>query len=1425
LTNSTRDDLDRPTSGRFVRNLALSLSGGALVTLLGATAAHAQDASNAGTNSAGVGQTGTGDATAVGNQSGTNTTQTVTVSGNLGTIQVINQQANVTNTGSAFANTGGNIAIGNASNNTAGATQNGVGGTGAASNNGQAANGSNGSATITTGNASAIGNSSNTNINQEAHGDAHGQLGGILVINQSANVTNSGVALANSGGNGALGNASDNNAGLLQTGNLAGGIAANDGKATNTSDGKATINTGNSSATGNKSETSVTQSATGSAGGELGGIVLINQTSNVLNTGAAVANSGLNGAAGNLSTNGADAEQHVGPPLGGAGDDIAIGSNNGEASNWSGGSASVGTGNASAVGNDSTTNVTQRASSDITGTGGLSLITQNSNVDNIGIAAANSGGNIALGNASDNGDEADPGAGIFQTAPTAGGSAVGVLGNFGLAQNTSDGSGNVGTGSASAAGNRAQTNVSQAATTNGGDFNLYTQTNDVENVGFGLANSGLNASVGNISSSGATTDQRASLPDDDSDIGVGVLGNFGKADNSSNGSASITTGNASAVGNQSQTNIGQEIDPDGLVVPVQTSAVVNAGVGIANSGGNFALGNASDNNASETQRARVGSGNGGTVDIDAGTLVASNNGEASNSSDGTASIATGNASATGNESSTTIDQSSTGQVDGLGLVVNTQAALVTNTGIGVANSGGNVALGNLSQNDSTADQRVRVGSGNDDVDIDAGILTATNSGTAANASDGTADIRTGNASATGNRSATRVSQDEGGSVSGLGGIINTQAAVVVNAGAGIANSGGNLALGNDSNNGNTLTQRALIGSGNGGDVDITALSISAANSGEASNSSDGTARIATGSADATGNSSSTDLNQRETGDVGGLGLVLNTQVGGVANVGLGVANSGGNIALGNVSDNDGDGEGAHLDQRALVGSNNDGDADLLVFGPVLSANAGEASNSSDGTADIRTGGAQGQGNVSTTSLNQSQDGSIDNLGLAVNTQAGGVLNAGVGVANSGLNAAVGNASTNAANIVGPNGGAGQRARVGSGTGGDADITVLGPLTANNSGTASNSSGGTAKVGTGGALASGNVSATTLSQHQTSDVTGLGLDVSTQVGGVANVGLGIANSGLNAAIGNASGTIDPTTGGAGTPNSATTVQRADFDSGAGAPGDVVVIGPLAANNSGEATNSSDGTACVCTGNAVASGNVSTTTLVQDLDTSVGTGTVILTEAGGVLNAGVGLANSGLNLAIGNISQNTATATQTSTNNVDPLGGVFVGPQIVHNGGGATNASAGTGKVGTGNASGTGNQSTTNFVQAAAADSDFAVANITGGTTNTGLGLANSGLNLGIGNASVNDATLTQTADGAGIVSNDGTASNNSDGFGGVGNPDCEVPGTPGTPGLPGVSTPGKGELPHTGAPIEVEAAIGLMLLLAGFGLRRKGQALA
>jgi hypothetical protein len=1405
----TGDDLDRTTSGRFVRNLALSLSGGALVTLLGATAAQAQDGGSAGTESGGTGAAQSGDATAVGNQSGTNTTQTVTVSGNLGTIQVINQQASVSNVGVAAANTGGNIAIGNSSNNGAEVDQTGASGLGPASNTGEAANGSNGTATISTGNASAIGNQSNTTINQTAHGSAHGQLGGILVINQDALVTNSGVALANTGGNSATGNESGNEAGLVQDANSSAGIAANSGKAHNSSDGKATINSGNASATGNKSDTQVIQNATGSAGGSLGGLVIIDQDAFVVNAGAAVANSGANEAIGNTSESSVGVEQALGdpgaPPVG----PIGVASNNGEASNWSGGTANIDTGDATAFGNDSTTRIEQNANADIEGFGGGSLVSQSSGVVNAGFAVANSGDNRAVGNDSGNT------AGTGQAVDSSGGTDVGVVGNFGLAENISDGTGVVQSGAASATGSRSKTDVVQNVVAEGGAFNLETQANLVTNLGAGFANSGDNEGIGNQSGNGAEVGQEATLSADPG-LDVGVVGQFGKASNTSDGTASITTGDATAVGNDSETVLTQTIDPSGIVVNTQAAAVVNAGVGIANSGGDTAVGNVSGNGAGGTQTTEIATDNGGATTLIAGTVVGSNNGEASNTSDGSATISTGDATATGNQSSTRLDQEANGAIDGNGAIFNTQLGLVTNTGIGLANSGGNTAIGNESENGSDFEQDVDIASDNaGTVDVIAGIITASNDGTASNASDGSANIVTGNATATGNRSQTALTQDANGDIDGLGLNFNTQVGVVANAGLGVANSGGNRAVGNTSENEAALDQDVEIASDNDDDVTLTDIGfVTGANSGTAENASDGTADIRTGNAQGTGNASSTTFTQDAAGHVNGLGLAVNTQVGGVVNAGVGLANSGGNLAVGNVSDNAGN-DGASLEQDAEILSNNEGTADGFIVGPVTAHNSGTASNTSDGTARIRTGDAQGQGNVSSTFFDQRQDSTIDGFGAVFGTQVGGVANVGVGVANSGLNLAVGNGSTNDSDLD-------QDALIAARNDDDTELTVFGPTTASNSAEASNTSDGTAHIGTGGALATGNASATNLSQHQDNDVDGLGLVLGTQVGGVANVGVGVANSGLNAAIANIS---DNDIDDVGDPTDPAE-QDAEIGSDTGDPFDGIFVGPVTAANDGTATNVSDGDACVCTGDAVASGNVSSTTLIQDANLTVGSGLIVLTEAGGVLNAGVGLANTGLNMAVGNASENDVEFDQDSTINDAILGLPIVGPQTAHNGGNAANTSGGSGHIGSGNASGTGNQSTTDFVQAATVDSDFALSTIVGGTTNAGVGLANSGLNLGVGNNSTNRAILDQDADGAGIVDNNGAATNDSDGFAQIGDPTCcddEV--TPPAPEPQPEETPRPGGLPRTGAELETQAAVALMLLLLGFGLRRRSQRLA
>jgi hypothetical protein len=84
--------------------------------------------------------------------------------------------------------------------------------------------------------------------------------------------------------------------------------------------------------------------------------------------------------------------------------------------------------------------------------------------------------------------------------------------------------------------------------------------------------------------------------------------------------------------------------------------------------------------------------------------------------------------------------------------------------------------------------------------------------------------------------------------------------------------------------------------------------------------------------------------------------------------------------------------------------------------------------------------------------------------------------------------------------------------------------------------------------------------------------------------------------------------------------------------------------------------------------------------------------------------------------------------------------------------------------------------------------------------------------------VNTVIVDQTADGAGIAANHGEGTNDSDGTAIIGDPQCcddedEAP-PDAEPGAPG--------LPRTGAELEAQAAIGLLLLLGGFGLERRSR---
>ncbi len=366
---------------------------------------------------------------------------------------------------------------------------------------------------------------------------------------------------------------------------------------------------------------------------------------------------------------------------------------------------------------------------------------------------------------------------------------------------------------------------------------------------------------------------------------------------------------------------------------------------------------------------------------------------------------------------------------------------------------------------------------------------------------------------------------------------------------------------------------------------------------------------------------------------------------------------------------------------------------------------------------------------------------------------------------------------------------------------DLELAAAGDITAGTFGDATNSSDGSSKVGTGNAKSSGNESTTHVEQSVDAD-SGLGLILTPQTALVVNAGVAQADTGDNTAIGNES------------LNNATLLQTDTVTING------LLLGDAVATSSGVAENESDGDACACSGDATASGNLSDTTLVQDLDASANGGSVVIVPTTGVVaNLGAGVALTGLNTATGNSSDNGATTTQASTIDVDLLG---LGDQVATSSGDAGNASDGTAEVGSGNARAIGNTSDTVMTQGAVIDGDGSpvISSILGTTANAGLGIADTGDNHGTGNDSFNRAVLEQTATGDGVVSNQGSARNASDGTARIGDPDCEpedeATTTP-TPTPP--TTPG---LPRTGGPLEVEAAIGLMLLLAGFGLRRQAK---
>jgi LPXTG-motif cell wall-anchored protein len=288
----------------------------------------------------------------------------------------------------------------------------------------------------------------------------------------------------------------------------------------------------------------------------------------------------------------------------------------------------IGTGDATAVGSDDTNVVNQQAQVELTDQAIANLL-QVALILNIGAALANSGVNDAVSTPGGNGitgaidsgnataigndmqqyiTQAARATGDENTDDAAKQLAVSLWmglanANSGLNSATGTGTagsgGQIGTGDASATGNQSLTDVLQQAALQGsGTSQLDVQQYaTIMNLGFALANSGVNDITGVASgllSAGDDETQNALAVDLFSMLLPALMQSF----TASGGAGTIGTGNATAVGNRSETYVHQLAEAaasgDGIATIIQDVLVANVGAAGANTGGNVLGGRHAD---------------------------------------------------------------------------------------------------------------------------------------------------------------------------------------------------------------------------------------------------------------------------------------------------------------------------------------------------------------------------------------------------------------------------------------------------------------------------------------------------------------------------------------------------------------------------------------------------------------------------------------------------------------------------------------------------------------------------------------------------------------------------------------------------------------------------------------------------------------
>ena len=388
-----------------------------------------------------------------------------------------------------------------------------------------------------------------------------------------------------------------------------------------------------------------------------------------------------------------------------------------------------------------------------------------------------------------------------------------------------------------------------------------------------------------------------------------------------------------------------------------------------------------------------------------------------------------------------------------------------------------------------------------------------------------------------------------------------------------------------------VTQQAIAASLNTGPATFVAPTILATSTGSISDSSDGTASIRTGDARAIGNQSTTDLHQEANGDVDGFGLVVETQVAPVLNAGVGTATSGSNNATGNAAQ----GNATAIAQVASTASATVADPiTVIAAGPIGASNQADVSHASDGTAEIRTGATDARGNVSSPRSPRS-------TGVGGRHGRGDPHSAGRGRERRSRVGQLGREHGHRQRVDQQHRRL-QTVGVLAGLMDPIAVVAAGPVLGSSSFQGGNTSDGTAKVGTGRAQSTGNSSTPACPRSSTArSPTWAWWSTRRPPGPRRGAGPSQQRSEHRHRQH--------------LPDTIPIGLQTALVPGAPGPVSAIVVGPVIGSNTLSATNVSDGEACVCTGDAIASGNIADTELSQDLDANVGPGAVVLTRPAG------------------------------------------------------------------------------------------------------------------------------------------------------------------------------------------------------------------